>query len=305
MLFKDVKKRKIISQILKNHNMLFKRHDSENDLSLSLNLSDVDQLYSELKFISQETRKRTKQHLSDDLSLGYLGILLTGYLCLSLQHDEQIDSALNNEKSRIVISNLILQIANHALSIINLIENGLDTSARTILRAIDELVYLTVYLTSNTSKIDVYRNLENPSKTWFENFRMELILKEISKLEIRLGLPEELAHIFKKQRSEFFKFYSEYIHNSYGVIMVGAYASSFDEEDILHTSLFGKESPSSKGTVANLNTILFYFNLVIFKILFEIHGHKSSLSNELWRKTSALHECFKTLYLETIEVNEM
>lgn len=210
----------------------------------------------------------------------------------------------DNPKPHIVLSCLTTQITNHTLSVINLVKNGLDNSARTILRTMEELVYLTIYLASDISKIKVYSDINNPKETWYKNFRLEKVNKEIVKIETRLGIPDKLIQQFKEHRSEGFEFYSQYTHNSYGAIASGTFVRSFSDEDTIHISVFGKESRNSISTLNRVNSTLFYFNLSMFKLLISDHKTQLSASNGISRMTLILFESFKEIYLNSLKGRE-
>jgi hypothetical protein len=302
--FKNKEIRKIISKHLGNQKSLFKEYDEQNNQKLAFTLRDIDSLFSVLREFTKDSNRNISKHLQDLLELSYLALLTTGHLSLTLQQDENkgelYNESSNNPKPYIVLGSLTTQIANHTLSIINLIRNGLDTSARTILRTMEELVYLTIYLTSDISKIKLYTDISSPKETWYKNFRLELINKEIVKIETRLGMTDEDIQKFKKHRSEGFEFYSQYTHNSYGAIVAGTFVRSFSDEDTMHNSLFGKESRNSISTLNRVNSTLFYFNLSMFNLLISDHKTQLSASNAISRMTLVLFESFKEIYLNSL-----
>ncbi|PIH60055.1 hypothetical protein [Paenibacillus sp. LK1] len=308
MSFKNKEIRRIISKKLRDQKSLFKEYDKQNNQELAFTLTDIDDLFSGLREFNKDSNRNVNKHLKDQLELSNLAMLLTGYLSLTLQQEENkgelFDGHFDLPKPHIVLSCLTTQITNHTLSVINLVKSGLDNSARTILRTIEELVYLTIYLASDISKIKVYSDINNPKETWYKNFRLEKINKEIVKIETRLGLPDKLIQQFKEHRSEGFEFYSQYIHNSYGVIASGTFVRSFSDDDAVYNSLFGKESRNSISTLNNVNSTLFYFNLSMFKLLISDHKTKLSPSNGISRMTLILFESFKEIYLNSLNERE-
>lgn len=305
MLFKEAKIRELLSKTIKKQNTKFKEYDRNNSIDFPIKLRDIDELFYSLRYFNREAKKNINIHLRDSLVLGYLAILLTGHLSLALQEDNEekieFQEAIDSPQPIVVLICLITQITNHGLSILNLVEAGLDNSARTILRTLEELVYLTIYLTADLDKMKIYTNIHNPKEIWYKNFRIEKINKEISKIELRLGLPDDLIQMLRKQRSEGFEFYSEYIHNSYGVVTTGTYVRSFEDDDFMHNSVFGKESRASISTINRLNLTLFYFNLSMFELLLKEYKAKVSASNRTWRMTISLLECYKAAYLDSFE----
>lgn len=301
MSFKNQDNRKLISTTLRQHNALFRNYDKKKDQNLSVKLNDFDDLFSTLNFFVNDAKNNAINHLQNLLEISYLGVFLTGHLSLALQNDENkgdfIQEILEAPSSNIVLSSLIIQITNHSLSIIKLVTDGLDNSARTILRTLEELVYLTIYLAADVSKIKIYTDLSNTKETWYKNFRLNVINKELTKIETRLGLPDDIIQYLKSHRSDGYEFYSEYTHNSYPAIAVGAFVRSFNDEYVRHNSVFGKESIASLSTLKRINSTLFYFNLSIFQILTKEHNFQASASERIWRMTTALFECFKAVYL--------
>ncbi|WP_339267337.1 DUF5677 domain-containing protein [Paenibacillus sp. FSL R5-0470] len=305
MQLKNKKTRRIIARTLKKHSRVFEEYDRENNL-FPVNLSDIDYLLKDIKDVKKEANDEIKLRFDEEIPLASLGVLLTGYFSLSIQQMDSFDECLDTEitpKPTYVIGNLLVQISNHALAIINLVENGLDNSGRVILRTIDELVYLTIYLCSDLNLIKVYSDLSNPNEVWYRHFRTEKINKAISNIEETFGFPDEFIAEQKKRRNDFFKFYSEYTHSSFGATMVGSYSGSFDDDETIYPNLFGRASKASIGTLRNLCDLLFYFNLAIFNLLSSKYQVKTSVSNQLWRITTSLLECYKTVYLEYKERN--
>jgi hypothetical protein len=287
------------------------------DKEIKLTLRDLDNIGKSVIERHNNSKKKINQYMKSEISLSFLGIVCIAHFSLAINQKEDSSRPLPSSwiKSEqqpdpnYIISNLLVHVTNHSLAILKLVCNGLDPSARVLLRVLNELSWLTIILSADRDKIVLYYKAFQDGEeenVWYKHFRLKNLNKNLSDIEKKLGLDvdQELLKILKENREKAYKFYSKYLHNCYSNIMIQSYAQSFENEEHLDFALFGKETVWSLDTLNNLNWILFYLIGILIPLFKTMHNFIPPVDNELWRHTVYLRHLFTEIYLYVIQLHE-
>ncbi len=146
-----------------------------------------------------------------------------------------------------VLESLLINLINHSLATIQLVENGLDSSAQILLRIVLELEWLTLVLAADKEKMISYaQDLDDRGEleVYNKHFKARKLINRLTEIEKKLDLPEEVAEELKKARSSLYSFYSKRVHNSYAAMMIGIFGTSFKDDELKY-GLFGVSSSTS------------------------------------------------------------
>lgn len=258
--------------------------------------------------MNKENYRIVLKNLNEDLTLSLVGFTYTTYFSLAVNQDDHSnpmskdfnDENLGTLKPNELYQNMIGIISNHTLSIIKLIEGGLDTSARALLRVLAETIYIFIIVFSSKEHFLSYcngLNDEDARLIWYKFFTPKKTEVELRKIESRIGLPDKIISEINSMRTSIYKEFSSVIHSSAYTSIIGSYAFDF-HDDKLHIGIGGKASKASKNTLATLNWLLFYFALMTKGILNQIFEFKPRSDNQMWRVVFPIRECFIGLYLK-------
>lgn len=290
--------RKLLSSILKDLNIAYKKR-----LDHKLKLSHIDALVKLINDSSMGAIKTNKTHLKNSLSLANLQICCVGLTALSFNINEIIPSKwLNQDETpnpNHILQCMLVQVANYSLSVTLLLERGLDNPARALCRTIQELTELILVLIQDKEKFTIYASFdeENEKRLWNRHFSHKKLNSRLSEIENSLGLPVDIAKSLSDNRANNYKYYSQAIHVSYVANVIGAYATTQDN-DLLSLAICGGENLITKQTMNNLTFTLWYFIICFYSVLVRQFNFKPELSDEdFWPEAFALHFCTNNLYL--------
>jgi hypothetical protein len=92
---------------------------------------------------------------------------------------------------------------------------------------------------------------------------------------------------------------SKHAHGSFLPTVLGAYHVPFDEPKHLRYSFYGAASTGILNTLAGLNWEIVYFNLMLWRILFDRHHFKFTHKNDRWESVYVLAKIHDSLYFKT------
>ena len=268
----------------------------------TVTLSTIDSFKTLPRACEQESKKTTKEHLEDELFLSYLSLECLTWISLGIipLEDKKPPIFLNEHlkitnlpNSNLIVRNLITQITNYSLSIVSLVERGLDNPARALLRTTNELIWQTLVLLSDKNIFEEYSKAHDPeqaNKIWHALFAKGKLNKKMEGLESRLGLSDEILQKMKNWRIQNQKFLSQAVHHSFLATNVGAFSEDF-ESDFSSLALLGRASSSSKTTLKYLNHELCYFIIQFFSIIENIYKIELDLKKNYWYWAKATKEC--------------
>lgn len=220
----------------------------------------------------------------------------------SLENNRIIQWSIQGIEPTAVIANLLIQACNYSLSIVKLIEAGLDTPAHTLLKSLQELCWLILTLCSEREKMEQYcklRGSENTEELWYKHFRPAKLKKSIKKLEGVLDFPFDLTMELNEIRDTSYRNNSNFSHHRYAESMVTAYKPK-DEGFVPNFS--GDLNKGCRKTLDSLNFNLWYLLQTLIKIFGEIHHWQDVEFSEVWLLTISLIECAKEAFF--VQFNE-
>ncbi|WP_019640778.1 hypothetical protein [Paenibacillus fonticola] len=308
----SLKMKRYIDNYISTYNKEIKK--IENPLKYGFTTKEV---IKTILFLSQAEKRNHStlyKNLSDDLLLSYLGIASISYLSVAVcQEDSQkpiskdFISEYSSMNPNFMFMNMLGNISNNALAIVKLIETGLDTQARALVRVLAESIFITIYVITDQEAFWNYYNVKDTDEaknTWFKYFRYAKLKNKLEVIENKVGFPQNLVNELVAMRDYIYKEYSSIIH-SYSISSnVGSYAVSFDDE-FMNIAIGGKASFSSKKTIHSLNWLLFYFSLMTKGIFQNIYHFKPPGNNEIWRMAVPLRECYIKVYFNVTYNEEL
>lgn len=274
--------------------------NSELDFTLN-DIKQVEELILEQKELCN---KNIKTLLQKQLDLSYIGIMTISLLSFAITESNPISHQWLRESGRpdpnLILRNLLIQITNNLLSIIRLVTDGLEHSARIIFRSNCELIWLTSIVLYDKEKMFLYSSSTNSKKqkyAWNELLKPSKLKELISDIEKKVGFDHQLATRMIEVRKSIYKFNSEVSHNSYVQSMVSSYSPNFNEDGNVYSTLYGNTSRGCLDLINNLNDLLFYFIIFVFFTIIEKHHYKIKESNSIWIQTLELKESYVNVYL--------
>lgn len=273
----------------------------------AIHLSDIDDILALTHSNYSEAKNACKKHLSEKLSVISLAISCLAVLSLSVyddDHEEELFpydwiSSDGTPNANFILQSMLIQLSNYALATVELIEKGLDTPARAVLRTTAELSYQMLCLIADREAFRSYTQAteETQSKsTWYSLFAQDRIHKRLAKIERQMGLPESLVLEMRELRMENVEFFSHAVHHSYLSVMVGSRAWDF-ESNTCGSGLFGGVNSASTPTVEHLLYTLYYFIIAFFGVFDKIYRIKpKNHSRDVWHSAFFLHFCVLETY---------
>lgn len=306
-------KRELIKYI-KDYNKYMKKVDKIN--KFNFHFKEIENATNFILSRHEKNSRQARKLFHQELIISYSCIVYISYLALAIDQTKESTPIcvdwMEGENLGIdpnfIVSSVLVNISNNCLSIIRLIECGLDTSARPLIRVLFELVTILMLITTDKDIMNEYcrgKDQESANKIWYKSFRTKSIFDKLKKLENELDFDEELIATLDKWRQGAFKDFSSNIHNSYYSIVIGAYSFPDNEDDMLQTLLSGRTSRASNKTLDNLNWLLFYTTTLYLPILKKFHNLTPSKDSELWRITVPLSECITKIFLSDKVMEEL
>nr|WP_154982896.1 hypothetical protein [Paenibacillus xylanexedens] len=308
----DKSSQRFIKEFIRKFNQQVLEFDSNKKRLIKENeiINTINYIYS----INKENFKEVHKHLNQELTLALVGLTYTTYFSLAVNQDDHknpmldefLDVTFENLNPSSLYQSMITTISNHVLAIIRLVELGLDTSARALIRVLAETIFIFIIVFSSKEHFDNYRNGmndEDANTIWFRLFAKKKMQVELTKIEKRIGLPEEIVNEMNKIRVSIYEEYSSVVHSSAYTNIIGSYAFDF-KIDQLQIGVGGKASKASQHTLSSLNWLLFYFTTLTKGILNNIFKFRPQSDNEMWRIVFPIRECFIQLYLKTTYPDE-
>lgn len=285
--------RKLMTSLLRKtrHMINSGKGEGEEILSCSMELiKEMDDLILENR---QTVAREIHTHLVEEVSLAYLGIYVFAILSMAAYDEKNPEVGFLPEAwlgSNCVNPNLVfhfhmIHITNHALAVVNLVESGLDNSARVVLRTVQELCNLVPVLITDVEKMRIYVTTkdEDERRAWQTHFSPGKLSSALKKVEENLGVPQEVREILTQTREDNKTFFSKSVHSSYPVSTVLSQCFQFGNEENGESGLLGGASLSSKTTLAELNNTFFIFGGILNKIIRNQYQFKLKNANDLWK----------------------
>lgn len=269
----------------------------------TININKLDEFCEKLIADNRTSAtNKIQEEMGEEISIAYFGALLVGLMAVVVEHDEQSVLPKNWANStgipdpNLVMARLLIKLSNSALGVIYLIEAGLESQARAILRVFLELSWLTILVATDQEKMKAYTEANDLTerKIHHEHFTAKKLLQHITEICAQLGYSLRLQEVLFNICNNLYSHYSRTIHNSFAETMiVGSMSSSFDNDTRFQSNLFGQASRGSFPTIYHLNDAFFLLLAMLLKILKQIHRLNHPYS-EGWRDILVLHRCFES-----------
>jgi hypothetical protein len=298
MLIDDIEIRVIIEAELEKLRTELPLIKSDESGMSNSDLSFIDVLSEMLIERGTIAFESTIENHKKELNFSYLCIMAIGLAARALEsHD---GDEFKHKGEQILLGNLITQISNNALAVVTLVEKGLDNQARSIVRILNELIWLTIVVFSNEEKMKTYVETFDESKErklWSKHFNFKNLNKVLLDLEKKMGFPEDMIQDFEKGRRNNYYTYSKAIHSSMTAIIGGSFGTSIGEGKTIKTEhiLFGAPSIQSDRTLSSMNWELYYFLLMFYEILVKFRGVKLDVYDIYWRGANTLYRSVRAV----------
>ena len=164
----------------------------------------------------------------------------------------------------------------HSVAIRRLVLSGLDSSARAILRSLDEHLIACIVLLHDRDMAEMFQNAQNiddANKFWYEKLRTKALRKRLNQIEKELGFDQESSRELREWRQEEIKIQSQSLHPAFVSSAIAIRAICASDLDSCRTSILGCASASSEKTLNYACKSIWYFSRLGFLFLFnELNG---------------------------------
>lgn len=293
----DPQIRNAVKECLKLSNKML-RHVHDRVVSIT----DLEELFKIARKVRRDSKQKILENMSEELSIAALNISCCFYITTSIFNEDEPSSLLPynwiNPEGRPnpnqVIGHLLTNVIIFSISILELVEKGLDNAARALTRTLIETTWQILILLSSQQDMKDYvspNSHEQSREIWFRLFGKGKFQKKLSKLENSLNFNESIQKELKEEREHDHKFLSESVHNAFVSSVVGSITWEFDSDEGSWSAL-GGASMASKATIGLLNNNLFYFIRLFFPVITDLHGIVPSKSEKyFWKEAFILREC--------------
>jgi hypothetical protein len=272
-------------------------------------ISDVDDILQIINKQLIENEQLSQSIFSELRTITGLGMASIGLLALTVGPDPiKNESRLfprdwlgSNERPNpdLVISHLLCNLSNYALSVDTLINKGLDTQARSQLRIFLELSWMTLNIISDKELFSgfVCSDEIEEKRFWAKNLKSFQLNSRLSDLEKLFELEPQLQSNISQLRKDNYSFYSSIVHHSYSATMLGALSFHANLETSSF-NVFGEVGSNSSSTLGVLNDAIWYFLLMFYAILSKKHKISPVNPNvDFWVESFSLYKCVVNIYL--------
>lgn len=219
-----------------------------------------------LNYMAKKTQRVCKQKLQPWLHIVELAINWVA----SLHHLIEEEKTNRNDSQLNVPMVLTGSICSQAVAIRLLCLNGLDNSAKTILRSMVEAINICT-ATLNSSKLrNDYQRAQNFSEAnlfWVANFSKGKLMNLKDSLLQKMQLDDETRNSFKAWQKEENELLNQAVHNSYIAAAMSSRAIAFDKQNTT-LAILGAPNFNSIRTLSFAGRSLWEFSLFATSLLF-------------------------------------
>jgi hypothetical protein len=262
-------------------------------------ISTIDSFCKVLQEKRNKNPKAIWKDFAPELSAAYLSVFSTGLMGLGLNVKGRTIPLLpadwlNTKKKpdpNYLLALMFTLISNHCLSIITLVEKGLDMAARPLMRSTLELLLLICVISADREKMLSYSKAherEYSRMIWYQHFSPKHLNKAFTEIEKRLNEREILPDEFEIFRRDTYDFYTETAHPTSLVSTLGSYADPPHEPGMAHYALLGTPSIGGANLLSDLALNVAYALHIFTKIITKIHRRPFPIHNSLFSAGAAL-----------------
>ncbi|MEM9469481.1 MAG: hypothetical protein AAF988_04900 [Pseudomonadota bacterium] len=277
--------------------------------SKKLSIKSFDGIETFLKMNAKENIENNTKQLEQEISFAKLGIYCVGMMALSVSQNNSEENVLklewlahpNGLDPNAIFQTQVIEIANYAVSILRLVQEGLDSPARSLVRVMTELTQQTLVTLSSKEEMLLYiapSTSKEANETWIKQFGRGRLSKKLSLLEERLGFDDEIIKLMHSERQDYFELFSQSVHNSFITALVGSHTFPYDDEES-HIALYGGTTNSVGTPLGQLNFNLWHFIVFLISLIQKIHDVDiESLKSAPWLDVWAIYFILSDLYME-------
>lgn len=247
------------------------------------------------------SRNSIREHFDRQVSVAYLGVATFSTFATIFSTDEKAAKYLFSQREDWLAFGLFSRITNHSLGVIRLVEDGLDTAARPLLRTVQEMTWLALSLFDDENLLKLYLETppESERKIWRKHFTAEALNKTLAALEKKLsdGLEPDLIAEMSRIREDSYSHHSKHTHTAPLAGLMGAYSPNIGEEKRVVANILGTPSRAMDNILYTLIWTLHYFNMMFHRII--MRRRKADLPRTAEFLTAmALSETFFNVWAE-------
>ncbi len=270
-------------------------------------LRDLDDIFRKSRVVSKQCCAEIQEKLKQPISLANL--IIASCYCLALAlHDSGKDDNLfpsdwlaskSSPNPNIILQALVSQLTNFSIAIVNLVEQGLDNQARSLVRTVIELSWQIIIISTYKKDFIEYAKLDvddsdEATQAWFKLFGHGRMYKKLIEIDKLLGFNEEMTIKNKELREMLYSFFSQSIHHSKFAVFEGSWPLNLKKEKRIF-SILGAASHSSHLTIGYLNIALWYFHRLFYCIIFNLHRLKPNPIED-WMEAWYLSQCVEEAF---------
>lgn len=159
----------------------------------------------------------------------------------------------------VVMGCVLCQVSNYGYSVVHLVDRGLDTPARAVLRSAADLCYMLALLAHDRQTLQSYvlDKSVTEKERWYNLFSNRKLTSRFKEIDRVIGLPSEWTKFMEEFRVLNNGFFSEATHHSPSAILVGSLPHN-PETGRVELGLLGGPNRFSQATVSHLLTVMNY-----------------------------------------------
>lgn len=171
----------------------------------------------------------------------------------------------------VAAQSLLVGLANHASAVIRLVEDGLQASARSVLRAFIETSWVTLAVVDDHALMHAYlaTPYDDPEKTrrwWHQHFRPKKLRARLAAIDARVGFAPPVCAEFDRLRDVVYHELSGPSHGTFGGSIVGGFRTPPGRPDDLEVAHLGGADENGIATLTGLADGLFLFHSAFLRL---------------------------------------
>jgi hypothetical protein len=276
--------------------------------------SGVLNIFSYAEGVQDESKSRAQETLSVELALANSLIAIGAWFAMAL-HANKADQRFfppdwleptGKVNPDIILSCMLCQLTNYGHAVVSLVNKGIDTPARALVRATAELSYMLAVVVSDRETFQKYvlDSSVSQKEQWYLLFSNRKIAARMLRVDTAIGLPQEWTIAFRGFREQNGEFFSEAVHHSYRAMVCGALPSNPDN-DRLELAVLGGIPSASRATLSYLIESLNYgLTMLIASVNLRAEWTPSFALSNFWESGKQLLQQIQPVFLAWLKIRE-
>lgn len=223
----------------------------------------------------KQSEKETIAHLQPWLQI--LEESIQWLANLSAVLDGLIRKKKSKSKSLLTAWALVGASCTHALALRRLVLSGLDSSARAMLRTLDEHLMVCIVLLHDRNLADSFQQAQDDKAAndfWYKHLNTKALKKHLNKIEGELGIYPHESEELRDWREDEIKIYSQAVPPSFVTASLAVRTVCVSDPNEFGISILGRASAASECTLNYACKTIWYFSRLGFLFLFNEHNGK-------------------------------